>query len=101
MEYSKEITEFAEMVATRTIATAESLLAVLNRDTSSLLYGKPVGDLTEQLLKTALAMQNLHFAGCGEGEKLYERLTELYERMLAVLTRVLCSFHQMPLGETW
>jgi hypothetical protein len=101
MEHSIAIVEFAELVANRTIVTSRALLDELAREPDALLYGRRVADLTEQLLKTALAMQNLYFIGCGkeEGDELYVELDGLYGRMLAVLDRVVAAFHQMARGE--
>jgi len=99
MEHSIAIVEFAELVANRTIVTSKALLDELAREPDALLYGRRVADLTEQLLKTALAMQNLHFAGCGEGAERYDVLNGLYGQMLAVLDRVAGSFHVMARGE--
>lgn len=98
MEHSIAIIEFAELVANRTIVTSRALLDELAREPDALLYGRRVADLTEQLLKTALAMQNLHFSGSGEGDELYVELDGLYSRMLAVLDRVVGSFYQMARG---
>ena len=50
------------------------------------------------MLKTALAMQNLHFSGSGEADELYVEPDGLYSRMLAVLDRVVGAFHQMARG---
>ena len=99
MEHSIAIVEFAEFVANRTIVTSRALLDELAREPDALLYGKRVADLTEQLLKTAVAVQNLHFAGGGEGNQLYEVLDGLYGRMLSKLDRVVGTFHQMAKGE--
>lgn len=100
MEHSIAIVEFAELVANRTIVTSRALLDELAREPDALLYGRRVADLTEQLLKTALAMQNLYFVGCGkgEGDELYVELDGLYGRMLAVMDRVVGAFHQMARG---
>lgn len=98
MEHSIAIVEFAELVANRTIVTSRALLDELALEPDALLYGRRVADLTEQLLKTALAMQNLYFVGCGKGDELYLELDGLYGRMLAVLHRVVGAFHQMARG---
>lgn len=96
MEYKEAANKFAEVVATRTLFTTDALLRELNREQSALLFGKPVADLTEQMVKVTLAMENLSLVDHTEcGAKLFKSLEERYVSLLAVLGRVHSSFHAL------
>src|SRR5471030_3196205 len=99
MEHSEAALKFAELIAARTLVTADALLAELARDQSALLFGRPVADLTEQLLKLTLVVENLSLvdrAGCGA--LLYKNLDDRYAKLLAVLGRVHSSFQALSQG---
>jgi len=99
MEHSEAALKFAELIAARTLVTTDALLAELNKDQSALLFGRPVADLTEQLFKLTLTMENLGLvdrAGCGA--PLYKSLDDRYVRLLAVLGRVHSSFQVLSHG---
>src|SRR5471030_674609 len=99
MEHSEAQIKFAEVVAARTLVTTDALLRELNRDPSALLFGRPVADLTEQLFKVALSMENLNIVDRTEGGAvLYTSLDERYDSLLAVLGRVHTAFQSMILG---
>lgn len=99
MEYSKAAIKYAELIAARTLVTADALLAELNRDQSALLIGRPVAELTEQLFKVALVMENLNLVDRTEGGALlYTSLDERYVSLLAVLGRVHSAFQAMSAG---
>jgi len=99
MEHSEAATKYAELIAARALATADALLAELNRDPSALLFGRPVADLTEQLFKVALSMENLSLINRTEGGvMLYKSLDERYVDLLVVLGRVHSSFQALSQG---
>src|SRR5476649_1892172 len=96
MEHSEAQIKFAEVVAARTLVTTDALLRELNRDPSALLFGRPVADLTEQLFKVALSMENLSLINRTEGgAMLLTSLDERYISLLAVLGRVHRSFQAL------
>ena len=100
MEHSEAQIKFAEVVAARTLVTTDALLRELNRDPSALLFGRPVADLTEQLVKVALAMENLSLVDHTESGGLHHKLLrERYASLLSVLGRVLGTFKALSQGK--
>jgi len=99
MEHSEAQIKFAEVVAARTLVTTDALLRELNRDPSALLFGRPVADLTEQLFKLTLTMENLSLVDHTEGGALlYKSLGERCVSLLVVLGRVHSSFQALSQG---
>lgn len=97
MEYSDAERNFAEVIAMRIIATADVLLAQLNRDHATLIYGKPVANLMELVVKASLALKNLHFVGEGHPGAIYQEVALRHTSLIAVLKRVtnsLCSLSE-------
>lgn len=97
MEFTDAERNFAEVVAMRIVTAADELLAQLNRDPDVLVYGKPVADLTELIVKASFALENLYFASGEEPGPPYRELAKRYNGLLAALNRVASSF--VPLSE--